>query len=210
MPVESSNTAHLLAELTQNNDLNGSANYTVKLDPQRLAVFDPKIQNMIARFHLRRDYISLDAILDEIKNWSAIEQLWYLEFLYQQHSGYIDQAIACQPQYLMDTRTGKLRVDFRLSWRDPLMRLLPPILYFVELDGFRWHDRTPQEYAKGKRRIPLLQQNGGRAYSYAGSEVWHNAMACVFEVVGAMEADLHERWRLARLMAFAASRSARL
>jgi len=83
MPVESSNTAHLLAELTQNNDLNGSANYTVKLDPQRLAVFDPKIQNMIARFHLRRDYISLDAILDEIKNWSAIEQLWYLEFLYQ-------------------------------------------------------------------------------------------------------------------------------
>jgi hypothetical protein len=204
MPVESSNTARPLTELTQNNELNVSANHIVKLDSQRLAAFDPKVQSTIIRLHLRREYVSLDDLLDEIKNWSVIEQLWYLEFLYQQQSGYIDQAVVCQPQYMVDTRTGKLRVDFRLSWRDPAMPILPPILYFVELDSFRWHDRTPQEFAKGKRRIRVLQRKGGRIYPFAGSEVWHNAIACVFEMVGAMEADLFERRRLTRLVTFTA------
>jgi len=202
--VESSNTAYLLAELTQNNDLNGSANHTVRLDPQRLAAFDPKVQRTIVRLHLRRGYISLDDILNEIKNWTVIEQLFYVEFVYLQQSSYIDRAVVSQPQYVVDTRTGKLRVDFRLSLRDPMMPLLRPILYFVELDSFRWHDRNPQEFAKGKRRMRVLQRRGGRAYPFAGSEVWHNALACVFEVVSAMEVDLYERRRQARVT-FAAS-----
>jgi hypothetical protein len=179
MPLESSNTASPLPELTQNNELNVSANYIVKLDPQRLAPFDPKVQSAIVRLHLQREYVPLDDVLDEIKNWSAIEQLFYVEFVYLQQSSYIDQAIVSQPQYMVDTRAGKLRVDFRLSLRDPVMPVLPPILYFVELDSFRWHDRTPQEFAKGKRRMRVLQQQGGRAYPFAGSEVWHNALACV-------------------------------
>jgi hypothetical protein len=206
--VESSNTARPLPEPTQSNGLNVPVNYIVKLDPQRLAVFDPKVQSAIIRLHMRRGYV--DDIVDEIKDWSPIEQLFYLEFLYQQQSGYIDQAVVCQPQYVVDTRTGKLRVDFRFSLPDPVMPVLPPILYFVELDSFRWHDRTPQEFAKGRRRMRVLQRKGGRAYSFAGSEVWRNAVACVFEVVGAMEADLLEHRRLARLVTFAASRNARL
>jgi hypothetical protein len=36
--------------------------------------------------------------------------------------------------------------------------------------------------------------------------VWHDALACVFEVVGAMEADLLEHRRLTRLGTYAASR----
>jgi hypothetical protein len=210
MAVESSNTARPLTELPQNNELNVSANYIVKLDPRCLAAFDPKVQSAIVRLHSRREYVSLDDILDEIKNWSEIERLWYLDFLYQQQSGYIDQAIVCEPQYIVDTRTGKLRVDFRLSLRDPMMPVLPPIRYFVELDSRQWHDRTPQEFAKGRRRIRVLQRKGGRAYPFAGSDVWNDASACVFEVVGAMEADLIERRRLIRLAIFAASRRARL
>jgi hypothetical protein len=186
-----------------------SANHASTFDTQCLAVFDPKVQSTILRLHLRREYVLLDDVLDEIKNWSVIEQLWYLEFLYQQQSGYIDRAVVCQPQYMVETRTGRLRVDFRLSWRDPMMPVLPPILYFVELDSFRWHDRTPQEFAKGKRRMRVLQRKGARAYPFAGSEVWHNATACVFEVVGAMEADLLEHRRLTRLVTFTASRHAR-
>jgi hypothetical protein len=204
MPLESSNTARSLPELTQNSELNVSANYIVKLDPQRLAPFDPKVQNAIVRLHLRRGYVSLDDILDEIKKWSVIEQLFHVEFVYLQQSSYIDRAVVSQPQYIVDTRSGKLRVDFRLSLHDTMMPLLPPILYFVELDSFRWHDRTSQEFAKGKRRMRMLQRKGGRAYPFAGSEVWHNALACVFEVVGAMEVDLYERRRQARVT-FAAS-----
>jgi hypothetical protein len=210
MAVESSNTARPLPELTQNNGLNGSANYIVKLDPQRLAAFDPKVQSAIVQLHLRREYVSLDDVLDEIKNWSAIEQLFYVEFVYLQQSSYIDRAVVSQPQYMVDTRTGKLRVDFRLSLRDPVMPVLPPILYFVELDSFRWHDRTPQEFAKGKRRMRELQRTGGRAYPFAGTEVWHDARACVFEVIGAMEADLIETRRLVRRVTCAASRHIRL
>jgi hypothetical protein len=209
MPLESSNTARSLPELTQNIELNVSANYIVKLDPQRLAPFDPKVQNAIVRLHLRRGYVSLDDILDEIKKWSVIEQLFYVEFVCQQQSGYIDPAVVCKPQYMVDAGTGKLRVDFRLSLRDPVMPILPPILYFVELDSFRWHDRNPQEFAKGKRRMRVLQRKGGRAYPFAGSEVWHNALACVFEVVGAMEADLFEYRRRVRLVTFSASRQVR-
>jgi hypothetical protein len=81
MPLELSNAARPLPEFIQNNNLNGSANYPVKLDPQRLAAFDPKVQSAIRRLHLRREYISLDDVLNEIKNWSVIEQLFDLEFL---------------------------------------------------------------------------------------------------------------------------------
>jgi hypothetical protein len=140
----------------------------------------------------------------------VIEQLFYLEFLYQQQSGYIDQTIVCQPQYTVDAGIRKLQVDFHFSLPDSVMPALPPILFFVELDSFQWHDRTPQEFAKGKRRMRILQRKGGRAYPFAGSEVWRNATACVFEVVGAMEAELIAHRRLARLMAFTASRHARL
>jgi hypothetical protein len=209
MAVEPSNTAHLLAELTPNNALNVSANYTIKLDPQCLAEFDPKVQSAILRLHLLREYVSLDYLLAEIKDWTEIEQLFYVEFVYQQQSGFIDRAVICQPQYKVDAGIKKLQVDFRLSWRDPVMPALPPILYFVELDSFQWHDRTLQEFIKGKRRMRVLQRKGARAYAFAGSEVWRNALACVFEVVGAMESDLCERRRLARLVAFTASRRVR-
>jgi hypothetical protein len=209
MAVESSNTARPLTELTQNNALNVSANYTVKLDPQRLAAFNPKVQSAIMRLQLRREYVLTDHILDEIKDWSVIEQLFYLEFLYQQQSCYIDQAVICQPQYVVDAGIKKLRVDFRFSLPDPVMPVLPPILFYVELDSFRWHDRTPKEFAKGKRRMRVLQRKGHAAYGFAGSEVLYNAMACVFEVVGAMEADLIERRRVARLVTFAAANHSR-
>jgi hypothetical protein len=39
------------------------------------------------RLYLRREYVSLDHIIDEIKDWSVIEQLFYLEFVYQQQAG---------------------------------------------------------------------------------------------------------------------------
>jgi hypothetical protein len=104
--------------------LNVSPNHTVRLDPHRLTVFDPKVQNVLMRLHLRRGYISLEPILNKIQDWSVIEQLFYAEFVCQQQSGYIDQAVVCQPQYVVDTGTGKLRVDFRLSLRDSVMPVL--------------------------------------------------------------------------------------
>lgn len=183
---------------------------TAKLDSQRLAAFDPKVQKAILRFYLRREYVSLDLIFDEIKDWSVIEQLFYLEFVYQQQGSYIDQAVVCQPQYVVDTGIRKLRVDFRFSLPDPVMPVLPPILFYVELDSFRWHDRTPKEFAKGKRRMRVLQRKGQAAYGFAASEVLSNAVACVFEVVSAMETDLIERRRLARLVTFTASSHSRV
>jgi hypothetical protein len=68
MPLESSNTARPLPEPTQNNGLNVPANYIVQLDPQHLATFELKVQSAIMRLHLRRGYVSLDRVLDEIKN----------------------------------------------------------------------------------------------------------------------------------------------
>jgi hypothetical protein len=192
------------------NNVNVSPNYTGTLDSQRLATFDPKVQRAIMRLHLRREYVSLDHVIDEIKDWSVIEQLFYLEFVYQQQGSYIDRAVSCESQYVVDAGIRKFRVDFRFSYPDPVMPVLPPILFYVELDSFRWHDRTPQEFAKGKHRMRVLQRKGQAAYGFAGSEVLHSATACVFEVVGAMEADLIERWRVARLVTFAASSRARV
>jgi hypothetical protein len=185
-------------------------NHTLRIDSQRLTNFHPKVQNTILRLHLRREYVSLDHILDEIERWTLIEQLFYLEFLYARQSGCIDQAVACQPQYMVEAGMRKLRVDFRFTLPDPVMPALPPILYFVELDSRQWHDRTPKEFANGRRRMRVLQRQGGRAYSFAGSEVLRNAAACVLETVGAMEADLIERRHLTRLVTLSASSSARL
>jgi hypothetical protein len=188
---------------------NGSTTPTVMLGPRRLAAFDPKVRNAILQLHLRREYISLDAILDEIARWTAIEQLFYVEFLFQQQSHYIDEAVVCQPQYRTDDGIRTLRVDFLLSLPDPVMSALPPILFYVELDSFRWHDRTPEEFAKDRRRMRVLQRKGGRAYPFAGAEVWRNAKECVVEVVNAMEDDLLERRRMARLATVAALRPVR-
>src|SRR5690606_27949141 len=124
-----------LARYVVPNHLNGSSKHAVKLDPQRLAAFDPKVQSAIVRLHLRREYISLDPIIDEIKDRTVIEQLFYLEFLHQQRAGYIDRAVGCNRSTWWTRGSGNFVSIFAVAYPIRSCRFSPPILFYVEIDS---------------------------------------------------------------------------
>jgi hypothetical protein len=155
--------------------------------------FHPQVQKSLLRLMLLRDGISVRDIACAIAEWTPIEQLWHLEFLFLKISRRIDPAIKSEPQYSIRA-SGKLyRVDFKLSLRDDVLPSLPSVIYFVELDGRGFYDRTKEDFLKERQRLRDLQRQGARVYTFAGEEVFKNPTRCVLEAVRDLERDLMQR-----------------
>jgi hypothetical protein len=84
-------------------------------------------------------------------------------------------------------------VDFKLSLRDEVIPTLAPVVYFVELNGRGFHDRTREEFTKGQRRIRELQRRGARVYTFAGEEIFKNPAQCVLDTVTGIECEVMQR-----------------
>jgi hypothetical protein len=154
----------------------------------------PQVEKSIARLLLLRDGISPVNILNQIAPWQPTEQLFHLEFLNLKISNRISQAITSQPQESILVGGHCYCVDFKVSLRDEeVFPTLPPILYYVELDGRGFHDRTREEFVKERHRLRELQRHGGRVYVFAGEEIFKNAARCVLEVVVDLERELIQR-----------------
>ena len=52
----------------------------------------------------------------------------------------------------------------------------------IEVDGFRWHDRTPEQAERDKRRDRHLQMAGWRVFRFAAREVFRDAIECAHQV----------------------------
>jgi hypothetical protein len=165
-----------------------------KLDA-RLAIpgFHPQVQKSILRLVLLRDGISPVGILEEVAPWSPPEQLFHLEYLILRISKRINQAIACEPQKHILTKGNCYWVDFKLSLRDEVFTSLPVVVYFVELDGRAFHDRTRDEFITERQRLRELQRAGGKVYTFAAEEVFKNVSKCVLETITALEGELIQR-----------------
>jgi hypothetical protein len=155
--------------------------------------FHPEVQKSVLKLILLRDGISPINILKEIVPWSPIEQLFHLEFVILKIGNRISQGIMSQPQESIPVGRTCYRVDFKVSARDEVFPALPPVGYFVELDGRAFHDRTREEFIEERHRLRELQRQGGRVYTFAGEEIFKNAARCVLEVVGDLERELLQR-----------------
>jgi len=155
--------------------------------------FHPQVQKNLLRLLIFRPNLSLDNIIKEIAGWQPNEQLYYLEFLILKISERINRAINIEPQVIVLSGRKFYRVDFKLALTDHVMSYLPPILYFVELDGFSFHDRTREEFTKARQRLRNLQREGAKVYPFSAEEVFKDPARCVLETVRGLERDIIER-----------------
>jgi hypothetical protein len=155
--------------------------------------FHPQVQKSLLRLMLLRDGISVGDIAVTVAEWTPIEQLWHLEFLFLKISRRINPAIKSEPQSSISAGGKLYKIDFKLSLRDEVMPSLPPIVYFVELDGREFHDRTKEDFLRERQRLRDLQREGARVYPFAGEEVFKGPSQCVLEAVRDLERDLLQR-----------------
>jgi hypothetical protein len=163
------------------------------MDTSSEAAFHSEVRKSLAKLYLLRDRISIEAIISEIKGWWPTEQLFYLGFLRLRIANRINPDIKIEPQCIVQRDASYYCVDFKLALRDEVIPRLTPLIYWVEIDGHSYHDRTPQEFTKGRQRLRELQRKGGKVYAFSGTEVLDDALKCVRETVSALERDLIDR-----------------
>jgi len=86
------------------------------------------------------------------------------------------------PQFRVDTEDGESTYcsDF------VILRDSASVWLWVEVDGRKYHDRTPEEFEYERRRERELRRAGWRVERFAAKEVFRNAEACVQEILVAL------------------------
>ena len=169
---------------------NGISHYLASYD---ITCFDPAVQKILLQLVLHRNRISIASILSAIKDWTPIEQLFYLEFIYLKVRECINPNIEIVPQYHVHSGNHRYRVDFKLSLPDEVKRSLAPITAFVECDSRAFHDRTAEEFTKERQRLRALQRHGAKVYPFSGAEIRANARRSVLECIRDLERELIAR-----------------
>lgn len=97
---------------------------------------------------------------------------------------------------------GKYRADFTVSGIDHFVNAaffagdiiekaasnIPR--YAIEIDGFTWHDKTPQQAEHDKRRDRFIQSQGYQVLRFAAREVLRAPEACTGEVFNRIMSDI--------------------
>jgi very-short-patch-repair endonuclease len=79
------------------------------------------------------------------------------------------------------------RVDFLMT-RVSTGDVSPLFSSVIEVDGHEWHEKTPEQAARDRRRDRAILSwgEGLRIFRFTGSEVYRDAHACVLEVMNAI------------------------
>lgn len=136
-------------------------------------------------------------LIKSFKIESPIEQLFYIEFLYQLED--LDNVpdgfprFYIMPQYEILTKTGeKYRVDFLVYHTDNDMWMMKEEtqpenckdkVLLIELDSFLWHGQTPEQFEKEKKRERDLINEGYKIMRFSGREIIRDVEKCVGEVI---------------------------
>ena len=103
---------------------------------------------------------------------------------------------------LPQKEVGKYRIDFALNPFDHFMSCpafaddtlkrigekLPT--YAIEIDGFEWHDKTPEQAERDKKRERFIQSQGYTVLRFAAREVLRDPAATAREVSQRISADI--------------------
>lgn len=133
-------------------------------------------------------YASIVSELEDNKIHSPIEQLFYAQW----HFGTLHQEIDLIPQY----KIGDYKVDFylnalayfinghlsnvlELATLKKINNKLPKVV--VELDGHKWHEKTPEQVEKDKQRERYIVGQGYEVLRFSGREIVKDPEKCVQE-----------------------------
>lgn len=118
---------------------------------------------------------------------SVPEQLFIAAWL---HAAYEPIRYGLHPQ----KKIGKYFTDFTISGLDhfindchfnvPQLEIISSLLprYAIEIDGFEWHDRTPEQAERERKRARFIQSQGYTVLRFAAREVLRDPNECVREV----------------------------
>jgi len=91
------------------------------------------------------------------------------------------------------------RVDFLLTLRDiedgPEGIMVHSKQLALEADGAEFHDRTPEQAIRDRKRDRQLQAQGLGVFRFAGGEVWRDVFGCARETVGFLKTALERERR---------------
>lgn len=133
-------------------------------------------------------YSSVTNEIHELKIISPIEQFFYINW----RNAYSEsEDLKLIPQY----KIGSFCVDFSIDFLSPFIfssqknddfifkeisKELPKIA--IELDGHKFHEKTPLQVEKDKKRERFLISQGFTVIRFSGREIIKNAEICVNEV----------------------------
>ncbi|VED60436.1 DUF559 domain-containing protein [Staphylococcus simulans] len=131
-------------------------------------------------------------ILDKCQ--SPIEQLYILYLNYYVNSG-TDFKINILPQFVINTRGGKYKVDFHVRVSQSFVITNDSgTKYFerstslcIECDGHDFHEKTKQQVQKDKQRERDIISNGYTIIRFTGSEIFNSPIKCARETTRILE-----------------------
>jgi hypothetical protein len=85
-------------------------------------------------------------------------------------------ALIITPQF----RWRSYRIDFAFYFLNEEPRV------FVECDGHDFHERTPEQAERDRRRDREVQAAGIRILRFTGREIWRDPVQCVMETIKAV------------------------
>lgn len=124
------------------------------------------------------------------------------------HCAYEEFAYSIMPQ----TTIGRYYADFTVSGMDYFvnhsfftteqLQVISSKLphYAIEIDGFAWHDRTPEQAEYERIRERDLQAHGYTVLRFAAREVLRDPIPCVMEVSKRILGDVQKIYRSAVLL----------
>lgn len=157
-----------------------------------------------------------DCVLEWIKEnstWIDVEPLFTFECMVDEYgiTSAPEQLFACvwchtfghhrvllQPQ----KQVGRYRIDFALSplehflscpdFPDETIKRISEKLptYAIEIDGFEWHDKTPEQAERDKKRERYIQSQGYTVLRFAAREVLRDPVVAAREVSQRIGADI--------------------
>lgn len=122
---------------------------------------------------------------------SPIEQIFLIEWRYQEHLRTAHFPFGIEPQYNNEEATGKYYVDFSIDfindesdaydkWGTGYTRAP---LVGIELDGHEWHEKSKRQVEYHKERERFLIAKGWALIRFAGTEVVKHPEKCVREAL---------------------------
>jgi very-short-patch-repair endonuclease len=99
----------------------------------------------------------------------------------------VDETFALVPQLNI---AGVGRVDFAIFI--PRISVATPLVV-VECDGHQFHERTPDQASKDRKRIRALQRLGIAVMPFTGTDVIRDSIDVGFEVAQTVDAKLNEK-----------------
>jgi len=119
----------------------------------------------------------IKSIMDLHGVTSPIEQIFLMEWKFAKVED--RHRVTLEPQGKVQTARGEYAVDFLVRHVEDAKRKSD---FVIELDGYEFHETTPQQATRDKARERAILRSGTPVLRFSGHEVVRDARGCIREV----------------------------